>query len=418
MAQTEPLRIIDIASGTRIRDWEVGEHIADGGSASVYRGSYVGIADRFPDKAVLRISGDLGPSRTRATIAAYNRAPTNPSVIQVFDLFEWLQGTSSHLVFVLEAAEYTLADRLERGTLSPEQGYELVKQIGVGLDGYHRAGLVHGDVKPSNIMWADGRWKLGDHAGAAPIERDGKTSAATLHEASLAYRPPESFDDPTKAHRHGDLWALAVVAHEAITGRQPFSGRRQQLMGPYDIDPKLGPELVDFVSEMLRLDPTSRPARQAGELSFVENEKVGRLGLTGRDRNARHKSLAGVLAGVGVLVVGGWWFFRAPTEAVAIPIAPVVVTPDSQPTFRWEAVPEASSYLVFVNQYGEDPQAGRISRRVSAVDAGCAESSECELRSQIRLSEAFEWWVTALFEDGSERVNDGAYVVIEPVATS
>ncbi|MEE9416190.1 MAG: protein kinase, partial [Acidimicrobiales bacterium] len=254
MAKTEPLRIVDLAAGTRIRDWRVDRHLADGGSASVYEATHVGISDKYPGAAVLRISGDLGLSRTQATISAYNRAPSSAHVVTVFDLFEWTSGSASHLVFVLERAEHTLADQLTADTLSNADAYRMVRDVGTGLAAYHRADLVHGDVKPSNIMWADGRWKLGDHAGAAPVDVDGDSTAATLHEASSSYRPPESLDEPDRAHRHGDIWALAIVAHEAVAGRAPFRSRRQQMFGPYDIARELDDELRDFVIAALRFD--------------------------------------------------------------------------------------------------------------------------------------------------------------------
>ncbi len=411
-----------------MRDWTVADHIADGGSASVYRAEYVGIADKFPPKAVLRISGALGPSRAQATIEAYNRAPNSANVITVHQLFEWSQGEASHLVFVLEEAEHTLADRIELNPLSPEEGYELVKQIGSGLDAYHSAGQVHGDVKPSNIMFSDGRWKLGDHAGAAPVQDDGKSTGATVHESSLSYRPPESFDDPTKAHRHGDIWALAVVAHESVTGRQPFTSRRQQLVGPYNISPGLGSDLEKFVRQALRLDPSKRPARQAGDLKFVEpdtqedalatgSSKVTTVPELGPGTNKKTQVVLvafvvlALLAGVGSLLA------RRSSVRSASPIAPIVVTSESRPLFRWTAVPGAVSYHLFVNQYGDNQVNGRIDRLVSTVDASCVEAPECELLSDVELEGSFEWWITTAFEEGADVVNEGSIVAIEPLAS-
>ena len=428
MAHTEPLRLVDLEPGTRVRDWTVADHIADGGSASVYRAEYVGIADKFPPKAVLRISGALGPSRAQATIEAYNRAPSSANVITVHQLFEWSQGEASHLVFVLEEADHTLADQMEQQHLNPEQGYELVKQIASGLDAYHRVGQVHGDVKPSNIMFSDGLWKLGDHAGAAPIQDDGKSTGATVHESSLSHRPPESFDDPTKAHRHGDIWALAVVAHEGVTGRQPFTSRRQQLVGPYNISPELGSDLEKFVAQALRLDPSKRPARQAGDLHFVEPATP--LGVLAGDHaglttEAKTESKGGrkahiLLVGLVVLVLlagAGTWLARRGSVRSATAIAPIVVTSESRPLFRWKAVPGAISYHLFVNQYGDNQVNGRIDRLVSTVDAGCSETAECELLSDVELEGSFEWWITTAFAEGADVVNEGSIVAIEPVAT-
>ncbi len=409
-----------------MRDWTVADHIADGGSASVYRAAYVGIADKFPPKAVLRISGALGPSRAQATIEAYNRAPRSANVITVHQLFEWSQGEASHLVFVLEEAEHTLADRIEQSHLSPDEGYELVKQIGSGLDAYHRAGQVHGDVKPSNIMFSDARWKLGDHAGAAPVQDDGKSTGATVHESSLSYRPPESFDDPTKAHRHGDIWALAVVAHESVTGRQPFTSRRQQLVGPYDISPGLGTDLEEFVRQALTLDPSQRQARQASDLNFVDPdipkdvlaaESSGTTPSGGTVAGKRNQTLLVGLVVLALLAGVGTWLARRSSVRSATAIAPIVVTSESRPLFRWTAVPGAVSYHLFVNQYGDNQVNGRIDRLVSTVDASCVEAPECELLSDVEFEGSFEWWITTVFAEGADVVNEGSIVAIEPLAS-
>lgn len=409
MAKTEPLRIVDLAVGTHIRDWRVEQHLADGGSASVYRATYVGISDKFPSSAVLRISGDLGLARTQATIAAYNQAPNSPHVITVFDLFEWANGSATHLVFVLESAEHTLADQLLGGTQSNAEAHRMVKDVGTGLAAYHRADLVHGDVKPSNIMWADGVWKLGDHAGAAPVDVDGDSTAATLHEASSGYRPPESLDEPDRAHRHGDIWALAVVAHEAVAGRAPFSSRRQQMVGPYEIGSELDDEMREFIAGALRFDPSERLARTAADLKFVDEGVFGRI-----SRKLKMVWLTVLLFSLLMVVMWVVKPFADDAEVgVPVPISPVTVTADPNPTFRWQGVEEANSYLLFVNQQGDSPEMALISRRVSAVDAACAGGAECRFAPDVGITGAFEWWITAFFDDGSSAESEGMFVVIE-----
>ena len=118
-----------------------------------------------------------------------------------------------------------------------------------------------------------------------------------------------------------------------------------------------------------------------------------------------------LLAGVGT------WVASQSSDRSAIAIAPIVVTSESRPLFRWTAVPGAVSYHLFVNQYGDNQVNGRIDRLVSTVDASCVEAPECELLSDVELEGSFEWWITTAFEEGADVVNEGSIVAIEPLAS-
>ncbi len=125
----------------------------------------------------------------------------------------------------------TLAALLrERGRLEPAAAVAVVTQVAAALDAAHAAGLLHRDVKPANILVAEEPGQpmhatLIDFGIAALIEPGSRTALTRtgVLVGTVAYTAPERF----LAERPGptaDVYALACVLHEALTGRQPFTG--------------------------------------------------------------------------------------------------------------------------------------------------------------------------------------------------
>jgi len=115
-----------------------------------------------------------------------------------------------------------------RGTLSPVELTTIVRQLASALDAVHAAGVVHCDVKMSNVMVFDDGGsmaaKLIDFGVAraldeAPLDGD-ESPSGTIYAMS-----PEQILKPDEAAPHWDLWGLAVLAFTALTGRPPFQGK-------------------------------------------------------------------------------------------------------------------------------------------------------------------------------------------------
>src|ERR1051326_2435606 len=117
----------------------------------------------------------------------------------------------------------TLQDYVtQRGRPSYAETSELLQQIGAGLAFAHDRGIVHGDIKPSNILLerATGRWLLTDFAiaGAAP---GGETDRAEQLEAATAYRPSDQRSGPGEVDRRVDLYSFAATLLFALAGDRP-----------------------------------------------------------------------------------------------------------------------------------------------------------------------------------------------------
>lgn len=114
----------------------------------------------------------------------------------------------------------TLEDRFARGPLAPEEAVRIGRELLDGLDAVHRAGLIHRDVKPSNVFIVDRRAVLGDFGLALAAEVG--TTAPTEPQGFVGtpgYTPPEQGLGGAVTPRT-DLYAVGMVLYEALTGRR------------------------------------------------------------------------------------------------------------------------------------------------------------------------------------------------------
>lgn len=138
----------------------------------------------------------------------------------------------------------TLADRLETGVLSHAEAVALAFRLAQALDYMHRRGVLHQDVKPSNIGFAAN--------GAAKLLDFGLIGGRG---GTMAYLPPDANSRPPSAAR--DLWSLAVVMLEAISGANPFA-RFSRVPSSGWRHVNSDPSLQAFLERALSLEPSAR----------------------------------------------------------------------------------------------------------------------------------------------------------------
>ncbi|MEV0435524.1 protein kinase [Nocardia sp. NPDC050413] len=107
------------------------------------------------------------------------------------------------------------------GPLHPERAVAVVEQIAAALDAAHAGGLVHRDVKPANILVTPADFAYLADFGIAHTEGDSALTQAGMAMGSYIYMAPERFDAAPISHR-ADIYSLACVLHECLTGASPF----------------------------------------------------------------------------------------------------------------------------------------------------------------------------------------------------
>jgi eukaryotic-like serine/threonine-protein kinase len=196
----------------------------------------------------------------------------HPNLVSVFDTATDEEG----VLIVMEYVEgEALARTLKRGPLPPERVASMVRDVGSALDHAHAQGVVHRDVKPGNVLMRhDGVTKLVD-LGIATAQDHTRLTHSGMVLGTAAYMAPEQLEggDTTPAT---DVYALAVVAYEALTGERAREGRtpleiahRIATAPPpdlRDVMPSASPQAAEVLKRAMARDPRDRPG-SAGELA-------------------------------------------------------------------------------------------------------------------------------------------------------
>lgn len=191
----------------------------------------------------------------------------HPNLVQLYELFT---DRPPYLFSMERVMGGNLATAREAGPPSPAWVIGILRQLADGLGWLHRAGVVHGDVKPSNaLLNRDGRLVLCDFGlGGRLLPGEAAPGAAAPGGGTDAYRPPEQLAGDAPGSVAGDWYAVGALLFEMLTGTRPFPGTYGEMCAAKDAGTVVFPPdlsapaaLVDLVRALLHPDP----ARRAGE---------------------------------------------------------------------------------------------------------------------------------------------------------
>ncbi len=251
----------------------------------------------------------------------------------------------------------SLADWLARRKRVPfPKAMEVLRQIGSALDVAHQAGILHLDVKPSNILFREDPERkklhavLTDFGIARPMGR-AATGQTTL---TVEYASPEqarlASGEPVAIGPTSDLYSLSVVFYEMLTGRLPFRGDddlsllHRIIHEEPDLSPPLHPAVIPVLRRAMSKDPA---ARYPSAAALVEElERAGAEGPPAAEAGAVSPSGRRVRVGVALgLLVGfllgfpsGWYLGRQGENRGNVPSSGAAVTVTLPPS-RLTGVP-------------------------------------------------------------------------------
>ncbi|KRF36256.1 Stk1 family PASTA domain-containing Ser/Thr kinase [Nocardioides sp. Soil805] len=255
------------------RRYRIGGRIARGGMASVYEATDIRLDRTVAVKVMHPGLGDDDDFAQRFVREARAAARLNhPHVVAVYD-----QGDDDGTVFL--AMEYvpghTLRDVIRKEPpMAPLRALALLEPVVSALAAAHRAGLIHRDVKPENVLIADeahgGGVKVADFGLAKAVSADTQhTATGGVLIGTVSYLAPELVVDG-RADARADVYAAGVVLYELLTGRKPHEGEspiqvayrhvHEDVPPPSTVQPGL-PAYVDaLVARATCRDRTQRPA--------------------------------------------------------------------------------------------------------------------------------------------------------------
>lgn len=197
------------------------ELIGQGGMGEIYRAEDETLGRTVAVKVLAkRFSADeaLRGRFTREALAAA-RLSGEPNTVTIFDVGEH-EGRPFIVMEYLRGG--SLEDRLrQHGAQDPGRALAWLDEAGAALDAAHDHGVVHRDVKPGNLLLAgDGTVRVADFGVASAAGLDSLTMTGTILGTAGYLAPEQARGEPTTPAT--DLYALAVVAFELLTGRRPF----------------------------------------------------------------------------------------------------------------------------------------------------------------------------------------------------
>jgi len=217
--------------GTTLGHYRIVEKIGEGGMGEVYRAH----DERLDRDVAIKVLPET-VARDADRVARFEREAravarlSHPNILEIFEFSG--EGDVAYAVTELLEGE-TLGERLKDGPLGWRKAAEIGAAISDGLAAAHVAGIVHRDVKPSNVfLTSDGRVKVLDFGLARTLEiaEADQSQSPTVSRytdpgtilGTVAYMSPEQVRGEAVDHR-ADIFALGCVLYEAVTGRRAFT---------------------------------------------------------------------------------------------------------------------------------------------------------------------------------------------------
>lgn len=262
---------VTLAPGTTLGRYQILEPLGQGGMATVYKALHPAL-ERIVALKVIRAGFAEDPEfleRFTREARAVARL-VHPSIVQVFD-FDQDGGRYFMAMQHLEGG--TLKDKLVgasgRGRLPRAEVHRVTNDVAQALGYAHRRGIVHRDVKPSNVLFdAEGRGVVSDF-GIAKILGGAQLTQTGVGIGTPEYMSPEQAQGLPVDER-SDLYSLAVMAYEMLLGRVPYTADtpmavifahvRDPLPLPSSLDPRVGLATERTLMRALAKDPSARYA--------------------------------------------------------------------------------------------------------------------------------------------------------------
>lgn len=223
----------EVVAARRFGQYRLGERIGSGGMGEVYLAEHE-LLKRPCAIKLIRPDVVRGPGAIRRfeKEVCINATLSHPNTVEIFDYGLTEDGTYYYVMEYLPGM--SLADLVARyGPLPPGRVVYLLRQVALALHEAHQAGLIHRDVKPSNIFAArrggmDDVAKLLDfglvHAAGTPVAAPGEDEERHILGTPL-YMSPEQATGSSSLDPRSDVYSLGAVAYFLLTGRPPFEAR-------------------------------------------------------------------------------------------------------------------------------------------------------------------------------------------------
>lgn len=307
--------------GRTIRNYRIVSELGKGGMGVVYLAEHINLPRRFVVKSLAPALTQDPEFLERFYQEAQNQAMlAHPAIVQATDYFE----DSGEFFLVMEFVDGQALDAMisARGSLPESEALSIFRGILEGLGFAHRKGVIHRDVKPSNILVdQSGKARITDF-GIAILAGSQRLTATGLTVGTAWYMSPEQIRRPRSIDQRSDIYSAGIVLYEMLTGSVPFDGdtdfsvKEQQINSvppdPRVKNPAISPTLAQCVQKAMAKEPDKR-FQNCGE--FLAGIDAYQAQASGTKVTPAKWGLAAALAGL-MIAVGAGIYFSQPVRFV------------------------------------------------------------------------------------------------------
>ena len=275
----------DAFAGRVLSHYRLEERLGGGGMGLLYRATDLKLGRAVAIKLLARHLASDEAAKARFTREARSTsALDHPNIANVYEIGE----ADGELFIAMALYEgQTLRQRLEKGRLAVDETLTILRQVLLGLEAAHGAGIVHRDIKPANVLVTNkGTVKILDF-GLAKLVSDAQAQTMTEMGQTIGtvlYMSPEQLRGEA-VDALSDLWSFGVLTYELLAGTSPFqtdsnAATVSRILNDEPASlaavPGVPDWLAQLVSELLRKNPAERPQTASEVLRRLGGGDSGR----------------------------------------------------------------------------------------------------------------------------------------------
>ena len=282
--------------GKTILHYKILEKLGEGGMGIVYKAEDTKLKRDVAIKFLPRQIASQDEERERFKVEAQAAAALNhPNIATIHSIEE----TDDETFIVMEYIDgVELKDKIASGPVKLNKALEIVTKIGDGLKTAHNKGIIHRDIKSSNIMiTVSDQVKIMDF-GLAKVKGSGLVTKVGTTMGTAAYMSPEQVSGE-KVNQSTDIWALGIIFYELLTGELPFKADydaawtyvilNKDPLKPSELDRKIPAQVDSIVMKMLEKDCDKRYSNLE---EFFKDLEEAQKEMSGVEQEGKTKAIA------------------------------------------------------------------------------------------------------------------------------
>jgi serine/threonine protein kinase len=282
--------------GKTILHYKILEKLGEGGMGVVYKAEDTKLKRDVAIKFLPPQIASQSEERERFKVEAQAAAALNhPNIATIHSIEE----TDDEAFIVMEYIDgVELKEKITSGPFKLNKAFEIVTKIADGLKTAHSKGIIHRDIKSSNIMvTGDNQVKVMDF-GLAKIKGNGFVTKVGTTMGTAAYMSPEQVSGE-KVDKRTDIWTLGIIFYELLTGELPFKADydaawtyvvlNKDPLKPSELDRKIPAQLDSIVMKMLEKD---RDKRYSNIEEFLKDLQEAKVEINGMEQEGKTKAIA------------------------------------------------------------------------------------------------------------------------------